>query len=141
MDNKFLNRINSPEDLKELSVEELILYAEELREFLVGSVSVTGGHLASSLGAVEIAIALHYALDTPKDKIIWDVGHQAYPHKVITGRREGFKTLRQKDGLSGFPKPSESPYDNFIAGHSSTSISSALGLAAARDLLGMIIRS
>ncbi len=136
MEAKFLNRVDSPEDLKELSIEELSLYAEELREFIVDAVSVTGGHLASSLGAVEIAIALHYALETPRDKIIWDVGHQAYPHKIITGRRDSFKTLRQKDGISGFPKPNESPFDTFIAGHSSTSISSALGVAAARDLAG-----
>ena len=136
MDQKFLNIVDSPEDLKKLSVEELSIYAEELREFIVDSVSVTGGHLASSLGAIEIAVALHYALQTPKDKIIWDVGHQAYPHKIITGRRDSFSTLRQKDGISGFPKPSESPFDTFVAGHSSTSISSALGVAAARDLAG-----
>lgn len=136
MGNKFLDRVDSPEDLKLLSIEELSLYAGELREFIVDTVSKTGGHLASSLGAVEIAIALHYALDTPKDKIIWDVGHQAYPHKIITGRRDSFNTLRQKDGVSGFPRPQESPYDTFIAGHSSTSISSGLGVAVARDLAG-----
>ena len=134
MQRKFLDKIDSPEDLKKLSIEDLSVYAEEMRDFLVESVSITGGHLASSLGAVEIAIALHYVFDTPTDKIIWDVGHQAYPHKIITGRRDSFKTLRQKGGISGFPKPSESPFDTFIAGHSSTSISSGLGMAAARDL-------
>ena len=136
MDKKFLYNIESPKDLRELKQEDLPILAAELRDFITGSISKTGGHLASSLGAIELTIALHYTLDTPKDKIIWDVGHQAYPHKILTGRRDSFHTLRQKDGISGFPKPKESPYDAFIAGHSSTSISAALGMAAARDLAG-----
>ncbi len=131
-----LKRINSPDDLKRLETEELPLLAEEMREFIVDSVARTGGHLASSLGAVEIAIALHYVFHTPRDKIIWDVGHQAYAHKILTGRREVFHTLRQFGGISGFPKPSESEYDAFGVGHSSTSISAAVGMASARDLKG-----
>ena len=133
---KFLDSINGPADLKRLSVEELPLLASEIRELIIDTVSDKGGHLASSLGAVEIAIALQYALRAPDDKIIWDVGHQAYAHKILTGRRDEFKTLRQAGGISGFPKPSESGFDAFIAGHSSTSISAALGMAAARDLQG-----
>ena len=134
MSNDILKKIDSPVDLKGLDIKELELLATEIREMLIDTVSKTGGHLASSLGAVEIAIALHYVLDTPIDKIIWDVGHQAYAHKILTGRRDNFKTLRQQGGVSGFPKPKESEFDTFIAGHSSTSISAALGLAAGRDL-------
>lgn len=133
---KFLDSINGPSDLKRLSPEELPLLASEIRELIIDTVSDVGGHLASSLGAVEIAIALQYALDAPEDKIIWDVGHQAYAHKILTGRKDAFRTLRQDGGISGFPKPSESAFDAFIAGHSSTSISAALGMAAARDLEG-----
>ncbi len=133
---KILNSINSPQDLKVLSREERELLAKEIREFLVDSVSKTGGHLAPSLGAVEIAIALHYCLNTPYDKIVWDVGHQAYAHKILTGRRDKFKTIRQLGGLSGFPNINESEYDCFTVGHGSTSISSALGLAKARDIAG-----
>ncbi|HLC18056.1 MAG TPA: 1-deoxy-D-xylulose-5-phosphate synthase [Thermodesulfobacteriota bacterium] len=131
---RILERINSPEDLKGLATEELTTLASEIRELLVETVASSGGHLASSLGAVELAIALHYVYHAPQDRIVWDVGHQAYAHKVLTGRRERFPTLRQLGGLSGFPKPSESEYDAFGAGHSSTSISAALGMAAARDL-------
>ncbi|HBG45382.1 MAG TPA: 1-deoxy-D-xylulose-5-phosphate synthase [Deltaproteobacteria bacterium] len=133
---KLLDRIEAPKDMKALAPEELVELAAELRELIIETVSDKGGHLASSLGAVEIAIALHYALDTPEDKIIWDVGHQAYAHKILTGRKREFTTLRQYGGISGFPKPSESPFDAFIAGHSSTSISAALGIASARDLGG-----
>ncbi|MEE8574531.1 MAG: 1-deoxy-D-xylulose-5-phosphate synthase N-terminal domain-containing protein, partial [Thermodesulfobacteriota bacterium] len=136
MTKRLLDKINNPSDLKGLNSEELPLIAAEVRELITDTVSKTGGHLASSLGAVEIAIALHYALDTPTDKIIWDVGHQAYAHKILTGRASEFGTLRQKGGISGFPKPEESEYDSFVAGHSSTSISAALGMAAARDLSG-----
>src|SRR3990170_1640839 len=121
-----LENINSPDDLKMLSPDELPLLAEEVRELIIDTVSEKGGHLASSLGAVELALCLHYVLDTPRDKVIWDVGHQAYAHKIITGRRREFRTLRQSGGISGFPKPSESAFDAFIAGHSSTSISAAL---------------
>ncbi len=131
-----LDRINSPSDLKGLRKEELILLAEEIRRLIIEVTSQKGGHLASSLGAVELAIALHYVFNAPEDKIIWDVGHQAYAHKILTGRARGFKSLRQLDGISGFPKPSESPYDAFGVGHSSTSISAGLGMAAARDLQG-----
>jgi 1-deoxy-D-xylulose-5-phosphate synthase len=133
---RLLDKINSPGDLKELSQDELGELASEIREFILETVSVTGGHLASSLGAVEITVALHYVFNAPRDKIIWDVGHQSYAHKILTGRKASFKTLRQLDGISGFPKPSESPFDSFGTGHSSTSISAGLGIAAARDLKG-----
>ncbi len=136
MKRELLDRINSPKDLKELSPEEFPRLAEEIRDFIIETVSETGGHLASSLGVVELTIAIHYVFDSPKDKIIWDVGHQAYAHKILTGRREKFRTLRQMGGISGFPKRSESEHDIFGAGHSSTSISAALGIAAARDLKG-----
>lgn len=133
---KILDSINSPQDLKVLNEEDLKLLAKEVRELIVEVVSHTGGHLAASLGAVEIAIALHYCLDATKDKICWDVGHQAYAHKILTGRRDSFRTIRQLGGLSGFPNIHESEYDTFTVGHGSTSISSALGLATARDLNG-----
>jgi len=123
--------INSPADLKRLSQQQLLLLANELRADIISVVSRTGGHLASSLGAVELSIALHYVLDSPKDAVVWDVGHQAYAHKLLTGRRDQFKTLRQKDGISGFPYHKESEYDPFTVGHSSTAVSLALGLAIA----------
>ncbi len=131
-----LEKIASPADLRRLPEETLGDVAEELRRFLVSSVSRTGGHLASGLGALELTLALHYALDTPRDLLVWDVGHQCYPHKVITGRRERFHTLRTYGGVSGFLKREESEFDAFNAGHASTSISAALGMAAARDLKG-----
>lgn len=130
-----LEKINSPQDLKKLAVEQLPCLAQEIREKIIEVVSRTGGHLASSLGAVELALALHYCLDTPDDKIIWDVGHQSYAHKILTGRNKNFSTLRQYQGISGFPSKDESPYDTFTTGHSSTAISLALGLAYARDYL------
>ncbi len=133
---RLLEKINTPEDLKTLSVEELPLLSEEIRSLIVETVSKTGGHLASSLGAVELAVALHYVFDTPRDKLIWDVGHQAYAHKILTGRKHLFHTLRQFGGISGFPKPWESPYDTVVSGHSSVSISSGLGMAVGRDLKG-----
>ncbi len=133
---RLLERISSPSDLRALPEESLPQVAEELRRFLVESVSATGGHLASGLGAVELTLALHYAFETPRDQVVWDVGHQCYPHKVITGRRERFRTLRSYGGMSGFLKREESEYDAFNAGHASTSISAALGMAAARDLAG-----
>ncbi len=132
----YLDSIGSPEDLKTLKLKELPLLAEEIREEIIAVVSVNGGHLASSLGVVELAIALHYVYNAPKDKIIWDVGHQAYAHKLLTGRRKRFSTLRREGGISGFPKRSESPFDPFDVGHSSTSISAALGMAVARDMEG-----
>ncbi len=133
---RFLDGIDFPDDIKKLSLKELEVLAGEIREFLIRNVSKTGGHLASNLGVVELTIAMAYCFDMPKDKIIWDVGHQTYVHKIITGRKDRFSTLRQLDGLSGFPEPSESEYDVFATGHSSTSISSAMGIAAARDLMG-----
>ncbi|MCX7698903.1 MAG: 1-deoxy-D-xylulose-5-phosphate synthase [Candidatus Goldbacteria bacterium] len=131
---KILTKITSPDDLKKLSFEQLEVLATEIRDYIVNVVSKTGGHLASSLGAVEITLALYKVFNPPYDKIIWDVGHQAYCHKIVTGRMKKFKTLRQKNGISGFLKPTESKYDIFGAGHSSTSISAALGFAKARDL-------
>lgn len=131
-----LDSINSPEDLKKLNYKEKKQLAQELREFILENVSKTGGHLASNLGSVELTIALHSIFDTPKDKVIWDVGHQTYSHKILTGRKNDFYTLRQFKGLSGFPKRSESVYDVFDTGHSSTSISAALGMARARDIKG-----
>ena len=126
-----LDRVDTPTDLRRLDEAELPLLAAEIRRFLIQTVSKTGGHLAAGLGTVELAVALHYVYDTPADRLVWDVGHQAYPHKVLTGRRQRFHTLRQKDGLSGFLRRDESPYDTFGAGHSSTSISAALGMAVA----------
>ncbi|HEY4744261.1 MAG TPA: 1-deoxy-D-xylulose-5-phosphate synthase [Desulfuromonadaceae bacterium] len=131
-----LDTINSPADLKKLKPGQLPALAEEVRRFLLETVSETGGHLGSNLGAVELSIALHYCFNSPSDKIIWDVGHQAYTHKILTGRRDRFPTQRQYKGLSGFPKRSESEHDAFGVGHSSTSISAGLGMAAAADLAG-----
>ena len=130
----FLSKVNYPKDLKKLSLEELKIFNDELRTHTIETVSKTGGHLGASLGVVELTVALHYVFDTPKDKIVWDVGHQTYPHKIITGRKRKIHTLRKKNGLSGFTKRSESVYDPFGAAHSSTSISANLGIAVARDL-------
>jgi 1-deoxy-D-xylulose-5-phosphate synthase len=132
-----LDTIQRPSDMDQLSDRQLIQLAGELRSETVSAVSVTGGHLGAGLGVVELTVALHAVFDTPRDKIIWDVGHQCYPHKILTERRDRIRTLRQKDGLSGFTKRSESPYDPFGAAHSSTSISAALGFAVARDLGGV----
>ena len=123
-----------PQDLNKMSTEELELLALQIRDFLLTKVSRTGGHLASNLGIVELTIALHKVFDSPKDKIIWDVGHQSYVHKILTGRAKGFDELRQNDGMSGFPKRRESPHEVYETGHSSTSLSAAAGMAAARDL-------
>ncbi|MDA7429913.1 1-deoxy-D-xylulose-5-phosphate synthase [Primorskyibacter aestuariivivens] len=131
-----LDRVQSPADLKQFSDAELVRVAHELREETISAVSETGGHLGAGLGVVELTVALHAVFDAPRDKIIWDVSHQCYPHKILTGRRDRIRTLRMKDGLSGFTKRSESPYDPFGAAHSSTSISAALGFAVARDLGG-----
>ena len=131
-----LEHIEDPRDLKSLDQKQLVLLAEEVRQFILEHVASTGGHLASNLGVVELTIALHYVYNSPIDKIIWDVGHQCYVHKILTSRRDRFDTLRQKDGLSGFPKRSESVHDVFETGHSSTSLSAALGIAKARDLKG-----
>ena len=131
-----LNTINDPADLRKLEREALPALADELRQFVIDSVSKTGGHLSSNLGTVELSIALHYVFDTPRDRIVWDVGHQSYPHKILTGRRERMNTLRQFNGLSGFPRRAESEYDTFGTGHSSTSISAAMGMARAAQTKG-----
>jgi len=132
-----LDRVDSPESLKKLSEDELRELCKDLRSRIIDVVSRRGGHLASSLGAVELTVAIHYVFDSPRDKIIWDVGHQSYSHKILTGRRDKFETLRQLGGISGFPKRSESEHDPFGTGHASTAISAALGYAAARDLMGL----
>ncbi len=129
-----LSLINSPWDLREIPREKLVQLARELREYLIESVSQSGGHLSAGLGTIELTIALHYIYNTPDDQLIWDVGHQAYPHKILTGRRESIQTIRKKNGISAFPKRSESEYDSFGVGHSSTSISAALGMAIAAKL-------
>ena len=130
-----LSKINLPKDLKKLSFNQLRKLNDELRDYTIQVVSKTGGHLGASLGVIELTSALHYVFDTPRDKIIWDVGHQTYPHKILTGRKSKIHTLRKKNGLSGFTKRSESIYDPFGAAHSSTSVSANLGITAARDML------
>src|SRR6056297_4277598 len=131
-----LDNVAGPADLKSLSDRDLATLAGEVRTEVISAVSETGGHLGSSLGVVELTVALHAVFNTPNDKLVWDVGHQCYPHKILTGRRDRIRTLRQKGGLSGFTKRSESEHDPFGAAHSSTSISAALGFAVARDLGG-----
>ena len=131
-----LDQITIPADLRKLAVRQLRQLADELRTEMIDAVSITGGHLGAGLGVVELTVALHYVFDTPDDRLIWDVGHQAYPHKILTGRRDRIRTLRQGGGLSGFTKRVESEYDPFGAAHSSTSISAGLGMAVARDLAG-----
>ena len=136
MTTSLLEKINSPAELRRLSRPELRVLARELREFVLQSVGRTGGHLSSNLGTVELTIALHYVFNTPHDRIVWDVGHQTYPHKTLTGRRERMDSLRQLGGIGGFPKRDESEYDAFGTAHSSTSISAALGMAHAAKLKG-----
>src|SRR5574344_1711478 len=131
-----LEKIDSPKDLKGLNIHELTALCSEIREYMIKCCAHNPGHLGASLGAVELAVALHYVFDTPTDKLIWDVGHQAYAHKIITGRREAFCHNRQKGGLSGFPRMSESEYDAFGAGHASVSISAAFGMVKAAELRG-----
>src|SRR5450755_1870116 len=131
-----LDRVRFPADLRNFSPDQLRQLADELRSETIDAVSVTGGHLGASLGVVELTVAIHAIFDTPRDRVLWDVGHQAYPHKILTGRRDRIRTLRQGGGLSGFTKRSESEYDPFGAAHSSTSISAGLGMAVARDLAG-----
>ena len=130
----YLDKIQKNGDVKKLPQQELPLLCEDIRNFLIESVSSTGGHLSSNLGVVELTVALHRALTLPQDKILFDVGHQCYTHKLLTGRREGFAHLRQVDGLSGFPSPQESDCDTFIAGHGSTALSTAIGVARAKKL-------
>ena len=134
--NTLLSQINSPADLKKLSVEQLPQLCEELRQYLLNELSVNPGHLGSNLGVIELTVALHYVLNTPYDRLVWDVGHQAYAHKILTGRRDRFHTNRQLGGICGFPTPKESEYDSFGVGHSSTSISAALGMSIAAQLHG-----
>lgn len=136
MKETLLERINSPEDLKKLAADELTALAAEVRAKIISTVEANGGHLGPNLGVVELTLALHSVLESPKDRIIWDVGHQCYTHKLITGRLENFHTLRQWGGISGFPALKESEHDHFGVGHSSTSISAAAGMVIARDLLG-----
>ena len=131
-----LNTINTPQDLKKVSREQLHQVCNELRQSIIDVVSIHGGHFSASLGVVELSVALHYVYNTPYDQLVWDVGHQAYGHKILTGRREQFVTNRKYKGLSGFPKRSESEYDTFGVGHSSTSISAALGMAMAAKYKG-----
>src|SRR6185295_10036769 len=131
-----LARIESPKDVKRLRLADLPALAAELREFLIQNVATRGGHFAAGLGTVELTVALHYVYDAPDDRIVWDVGHQAYPHKVLTGRRDKLPSIKQKDGLAPFPTRAESEYDTFGVGHSSTSISAALGMAIAAAQLG-----
>ena len=133
---KLLRGIHYPEDLKNLSKDQLVQICDELRQFIIDHVSVYGGHFGAGLGVVELTVALHYVLNTPDDQLIWDVGHQAYGHKILTGRRNDFHTNRLYKGLSGFPKRKESPFDSFGVGHSSTSISAALGMAMASKYKG-----
>ena len=136
MPHSLLNTLDAPADLRRLSRGELDRVANELRDFVIHTVSKTGGHLSSNLGTVELTVALHYVFNTPYDRIVWDVGHQTYPHKILTGRREAMATLKQLEGISGFPRRVESEYDTFGTGHSSTSISAALGMAHAAKLKG-----
>src|SRR3954471_5050581 len=131
-----LQQINSPADLKKFSKDQMQLVCQELRQYIIDVVSVHGGHFGASLGVVELSVALHYVFNTPYDQLVWDVGHQAYGHKILTGRRDNFATNRKYKGLSGFPKRSESEYDSFGVGHSSTSISAALGMAMAAKYKG-----
>src|SRR6187200_2510309 len=136
-DTPLLDTVKTPHDLRALPEASLQQLADELRRETISAVSVTGGHLGAGLGVVELTVALHYVFDTPRDRVIWDVGHQAYPHKILTSRRDQIRTLRQAGGLSGFTKRAESEYDCFGAAHSSTSISAGLGMAVARDLSGL----
>jgi 1-deoxy-D-xylulose-5-phosphate synthase len=131
-----LSQVDVPADLRRLDADQLPALAEELRRFLIGTVSKTGGHLAAGLGTVELTLALHYVFNTPEDRLVWDVGHQTYPHKILTGRRELMSSLRQKGGLAGFPRRAESEYDTFGVGHASTSVSAALGMAVAAARAG-----
>src|ERR687898_58446 len=131
-----LESINSPADLRRLSVQDLPTVADEIRKYILETMSRVGGHTGASLGAIELAVALHYAFDTPSDRLVWDVGHQAYAHKILTGRRDALPTIKQYGGISGFLRRDESEYDTFGAGHASTSLSAALGMAVARDKRG-----
>ncbi|MDL2294928.1 1-deoxy-D-xylulose-5-phosphate synthase, partial [Ruminococcaceae bacterium OttesenSCG-928-D13] len=134
MEYRLLESISSPDNLKQMDFRELELLCAEIRDFLIENVSKTGGHLSSNLGVIELTVALHRCLKMPQDVIVFDVGHQTYTHKLLTGRQKGFDKLRQKGGVSGFPSPEESAYDAFIAGHGSTSLSASIGIARAKKL-------
>ena len=134
MEYTLLDKINFPSDLRNMNKKDLIKISDELRKKTIETVSKTGGHLGAGLGVVELTVALHYVFNTPRDKLIWDVGHQTYPHKIITGRKSKIETLRQKDGLYGFVKRSESEYDPFGTAHSSTAVSAGLGIKIAKDI-------
>ena len=134
---KLLDNINYPKDIRGLSIDKLGILCDEIREYMIECCAKNPGHLGASLGAVELAVGIHYVFNTPNDKLIWDVGHQAYAHKILTGRKEAFKNNRKLNGLSGFTKRSESEYDPFGAGHTSTSISGALGIAVGEQLQGL----
>ena len=136
---ELLQKINSPEDLRRLRPEQLQEVANDIRQYILETMSRIGGHTGASLGAVELAVALHYAFDTPRDRLVWDVGHQAYAHKILTGRRDLLPTIKQYGGLSGFLRRDESEFDTFGAGHASTSLSAALGMAVARDEKGFVL--
>ncbi len=135
LNTKLLDSVNCPGDIKSMDYEQLDMLSEEIRELLIETISKNGGHLASNLGVVELTLAMHKVFDTPKDQFVWDVGHQSYTHKILTGRKDRFSTIRQENGLSGYPKQSESEHDSFVAGHSSTSISVANGIAKAKTML------
>ena len=135
MDYRFLGQINSPDDVRKLNNDELNVLCQEIRDCIINTVSKNGGHLASNLGAVELTVALHKCFNSPEDTIVFDVGHQCYPHKLLTGRYNQFSDLRKENGISGFMKPEESPHDKFITGHSSTSVASAYGTCVANSLL------
>ena len=141
MNSPLLEKISQPSDLKKLSGQQVVQLCADIREFLLENVSKTGGHLASNLGAVELTVALHRVFTTPQDEIVFDVGHQCYTHKLLTGRREGFAKLRQLDGLSGFPNPNESEHDAFISGHGNTALSVAIGIAWPKSCAGSRGRS
>src|ERR1043166_765996 len=133
---RLLEQINSPADLRRLSTQQLQAVADEIRQYILETMSRVGGHTGASLGAVELAVALHYAFDTPRDRVVWDVGHQAYAHKILTGRRDALPTIKQYGGISGFLRRDESQYDTFGAGHASTSLSAQLGMGVAGDRRG-----
>ncbi len=132
----FLEKVNNPKDVKKLNKKELCLLCDEIRAFLIESVSKTGGHLSSNLGTIELTVAMHSIFSTPEDKFVWDVGHQCYTHKILTGRKDKFEKLRMLNGLSGFPMPKESEHDAFISGHGNTAISAAIGMAQAKKIAG-----
>jgi len=136
-----LEQVNTPDDLKKLTVDQLKTLADDIRQLILSSVSKTGGHLASNLGVVELTLAMHYVFDFKTDRLLWDVGHQCYAHKIITGRKDAFRHLRQTDGISGFPNPAECLYDQFTVGHAGTSIATAIGMALGQMKIKTMVKS